>query len=102
MSSTSQEKAYELAYAMNYSYGSHTVTLVSICAPLLSQKNKLNVNTMCIYKNNINKNIIASSPADKLDGGALKFLKKSFFTIVGDKHLTDNYSDNILRLVLQI
>ena len=68
MSSTSQEKAYELAYAMNYSYGSYTVTLVSICGvPLLSQKNKLNVNTMCIYKNNINKNIIASSPADKLD-----------------------------------
>ena len=55
------------------------------------------------WKYNVkNKNNIASLPADKLDVGAFKFLKKNFYTKVGDKQLTDNYSDKILRLILQI
>ena len=38
-------------YAMNFSYDSHTVTLVSACVAFFSQKNKqnkfkMNVNTM--------------------------------------------------------
>ena len=47
----SEKKQSGINYAMDFSYGSHIVTLISVCVSFFSQKNKqnnlkMNVNTM--------------------------------------------------------
>ena len=47
----SEKKQSGINYAMDFSYGSHIVTLISVCVPFFSQKYKqnnlkMNVNTM--------------------------------------------------------
>ena len=38
----SEKKQSDKNYAMDFSYGSHIVTLISVCVPFFSQKNKQN------------------------------------------------------------
>ena len=80
---------------MNFSYGSQTVTLVSVCVPFFGQKNKqsnfkVNVNTMRKTKK-------IQPAASQLDGRHIKFRKKKkkFYTKVRDKQLNYKYSDKI-------
>ena len=72
----SEKKQPGVNYAMNFSYDSHTVTLVSVCVPFVSQKNKqnnlkMNVNTMRKTKKYSHLAAIAS-----LMGGPLNLYKK--------------------------
>ena len=75
---------------MNFSYGSHTVNLISVCVHFFSQKNKFQ--NECKY-NAKDKKI---QPAvSQLNERPFKLLKKKFCTKVGDKQLNDKYSDKI-------
>ena len=58
---------------MSFSYGSHTVTLASLCVPFFSQKNTLSNFKMNLAKYNVKDK---NKPAGKLDGGSFKILKK--------------------------
>ena len=83
---------------MNYSYGSQTVTLVS-------QKNKhnnfkMNVNTTRKTKNPSQLASLVESPLNFMS--MCSFGKINFSTEVGDKLLTDKYSDQSNRLFLRI
>ena len=46
---------------MNFSYGSHAVTLVSLCVPFVSQKNKQN--NLKMNLNDKKQKTLASQPA---------------------------------------
>ena len=60
---------------MNFSYGSHAVTLVSLCVPLVSQKNKQN-NLKMNLNGKKTKNF--SEPASQFDWEAFKLQKKNY------------------------
>ena len=58
---------------MNFSYGSHAVTLVSLCVPFVSQKNKQN-NLKMNLNDKKTKNF--SKPGSQFDLEPFKLLKK--------------------------